>query len=138
MTKRRGHGEGSIRQRPDGLWEARLSLPDGRRKSFYDKSRQVVAKRLSEALRDRDKGAMVIADERLTVERYLADWLERMQPPRIRPSTHRRYGQQMAHVIRAYGDLRLTRLTASHLATCRAARGARRCATAGVSHVQCH
>ncbi|HZC04295.1 MAG TPA: site-specific integrase [Ktedonobacterales bacterium] len=117
MTKRRGHGEGSIRQRPDGLWEARLSLPDGRRKSFYDKSRQVVAKRLSEALRDRDKGAMVIADERLTVERYLADWLERMQPPRIRPSTHRRYGQQMAHVIRAYGDLRLTRLTASHLAT---------------------
>ena len=116
MGKKRGNGEGSITQRADGLWEARLTLPDGRRKSIYNKSRQTVAQRLAEALRDRNKGIPIIADERLTVARYLADWLQRMQPPRIRPSTHRRYGQQLAHVIRAYGDLRLTRLTAAHLA----------------------
>lgn len=29
MTKRRGHNEGSIKQRADGLWEARVSLPGG-------------------------------------------------------------------------------------------------------------
>jgi hypothetical protein len=28
---RRGHNEGSIRQRADGTWEARLSLPNGKR-----------------------------------------------------------------------------------------------------------
>lgn len=114
---KRGNGEGGISQRPDGLWEARLTLADGRRKSFYNKSRQVVARKLAEALRDRNKGAPIIADERLTVARYLSDWLERMQPPRVRPSTHRRYGQQLAHVVSAYGDLRLTRLTAAQLAT---------------------
>lgn len=114
---KRGNGEGGISQRPDGLWEARLTLPEGKRKSFYSKSRATVARKLNEALRDRDKGAPIIADERLTVARYLSDWLERMQPPRVRPSTHRRYTQQLAHIIRAYGDLRLTRLTATQLAT---------------------
>lgn len=117
MSGKRHNGEGSIRQRSDGLWEARLSLPDGRRKSFYDKSRQVVARRLAEALRDRDKGVALIADERLTVAAHCAQWLERMQPPRVRPTTHRRYTQQLAHVARAYGDLRLAKLTAAHLAT---------------------
>lgn len=117
MTKRRGNGEGTITQRAnDGRWEARVTLPDGQRKCFYGKTRQEVARKLTEARRALDTGAGVIADERLTVGRYLADWLERMQPPRIRSSTHRRYTQQLAHVSRAYGDVRLTRLKASQLA----------------------
>lgn len=116
MVKKRGNGEGSIIQRPDGLWEARLTLTDGRRKSFYNKSRQVVARKLAEALRNREKGAAIITDERLTVVAYLAQWLERMAPPRVRPATHTRYRQQLAHVIRAYGQLRLTRLTAPQVA----------------------
>jgi integrase len=116
MSKRRGNGEGSITQRPDGIWEGRLTLLDGRRKSFYNKSRQVVARKLAEALRDREKGAAIVTDERLTVAAYLAQWLERMAPPRVRPSTHQRYAQLLAHVTRAYGEQRLTRLTARHLA----------------------
>jgi hypothetical protein len=39
-TKRRGHGEGSIKQRVDGLWEARISLEGGKRKSLYGKTRK--------------------------------------------------------------------------------------------------
>jgi hypothetical protein len=77
----------------------------------------VVARRLAEALRDREKGTAIITDERLTVAAYLAQWLERMAPPRVRPSTHMRYAQLLAHVTRAYGELRLTRLAAAHLAT---------------------
>lgn len=115
MSKKRGNGEGSIVQRPDGVWEARLTLPHGKRKSFYSKSRQVVARKLAEALRDREKGLSLITDERLTVSAYLANWLERMAPPRVRPSTHRGYVSALGHVTAAYGDLRLTRLTASHL-----------------------
>jgi hypothetical protein len=34
MTKR-ARGEGSIRKRPDGLWEARITLDSGKRQSFY-------------------------------------------------------------------------------------------------------
>lgn len=115
MGHKRGNGEGSISQRRDGTWEARLTLPDGKRKSFYNKSRQVVARRLAGALRDREKGLAIITDERLTVGSWLAQWLENMTPPRLRASTHIRYGYALAHVTRAYGDLRLTRLTAAHL-----------------------
>ena len=44
---RRGNSEGTITKRADGRWEARISLPDGKRKSFYGKTRQEVARRLS-------------------------------------------------------------------------------------------
>lgn len=116
MTRRRGNGEGTITQRLDGRWEARVTLLDGKRKCFYGRTRQEVARKLTEARRALDTGAGVIADERLTVAQYLELWLERMQPPRVRPSTHRRYMEQLAHVIRAYGSLRLTRLKAAQLA----------------------
>ena len=114
MSKRRGNGEGNIRQRSDGSWEARLTASDGRRKSFYDKSRQVVAKRLSEALRDRDRGIPIIGDERQTVEQYLALWLEQKRP-HVRYGTWRRYEQPHT----AYGSLhRLTALDEAHSAAC--------------------
>lgn len=111
MAKRRGNGEGTITQRLDGRWEARVTLLDGNRKCFYGKTRQDVARKLTEARRALDVGSSVIADERLTVAQYLALWLERMQPPRVRPSTHRRYTQLLAHVTRGCGSTRLTRLT---------------------------
>lgn len=115
MSKKRHNGEGSIRQRLDGVWEARLTLPDGRRKSFYDKSRQVVAKRLSEALRDRDRGLPIIGDERQTVAQYLALWLEQKRPY-VRYGTWRSYEQQARRMQLYIGDLRLTKLTAQHVA----------------------
>lgn len=115
MAKRRGNGEGTITQRIDGRWEARVTLLDGKRKCFYGKTRQEVARKLTEARRALDVGSSVIADERLTVAAYLVLWLERMRPPRVRPSTHRRYTQQLAHVIRTYGSIRLTRLSAAQV-----------------------
>lgn len=114
-SRKNANGEGSIGQRKDGLWQARLSLPDGKRKYFYGRTRQEVSRKLAAARRDRDRGLPVVTDERLTVERYLTQWLERMKPPRVRPSTHRRYTQLLAHVIRAHGSERLTLLTAHQL-----------------------
>lgn len=119
---KRGNGEGTISQRKNadgspGLWQARISLPDGRRKTFYGKTRQEVARKLAEATRDRDRGLPVVTDERLTVEQYLTQWLDRMRPPHIRASTHLRYTQLLQHVIRAHGNLRLTHLTAHQLTT---------------------
>ena len=47
MAKMREHNEGSIRKRPDGTWEARVTvgiMADGKqkRKSLYGKTRQEV------------------------------------------------------------------------------------------------
>jgi hypothetical protein len=50
MTRKRANGEGTIRKRPNGLWEARLSTPGHyRAKSFYGKT-QAEARRKRESV----------------------------------------------------------------------------------------
>jgi hypothetical protein len=65
--KRRGAGEGNIRQRDNGLWEARITLENGARRSLYGDTRQEVAKRLASAIRDQEAGISLARDERQTV-----------------------------------------------------------------------
>jgi hypothetical protein len=38
--KKRSAGHGNYRLRPDGRWEVRLTLPSGKCKSLYGKTRQ--------------------------------------------------------------------------------------------------
>lgn len=70
MKVKRGNNEGNIKRRADGRWEARITTCDGVRKSFYGRTRQEVARRLTEALRDQDQGLPIVG-ERQTVEQYL-------------------------------------------------------------------
>ena len=59
-TRKRGKGEGSIAQRADGRWMARISLggygKTRRVDTLYGATRDEVAKGLTKALRDRDTG----------------------------------------------------------------------------------
>jgi integrase len=113
-ARRHGNGEGTIRQRSDGRWEARLHLPGGKRRSFYGETRQEVARRIAEARRDRDKGLPIVG-EKQAVGQFLASWLE-MVKPTIRPSTWRRYRELLLlHVVPALGKVPLSRLTAQHI-----------------------
>src|SRR5262245_14424320 len=50
MAGRRGNNEGSIAKRGDGRWQGSVTVEGGKRKYFYGKTRQEVARRLSEAL----------------------------------------------------------------------------------------
>ena len=75
MSKR-ASGEGSVRQRPNGLWEARLSYVDptsGRRRSasFYAATAEEARDKLDEA-RDRIKEEAPVRDS----TQHLADWIE--------------------------------------------------------------
>jgi integrase len=107
---RRGNSEGTITRRKDGRWEARISLPDGRRKSFYGKTRQEVAKRLSEARHEVDRG-FPLPDERLTVGQHLASWFEGTRLY-VKPSTMRRYREfVLVHLIPGLGPISLSKLT---------------------------
>jgi integrase len=116
MPGKRGNSEGSIAKRKDGLWEARLTLPDGKRKSFYAKTRQEAARKLAEAIRDKDKG-LPVAMDRQTVEQYTQSWMEVMRA-KIRPRTWRRYEQHLrVHVLPTLGSVILTKLSAQHLQT---------------------
>src|SRR5579859_7684684 len=114
MTARRGNSEGTIRKRPDGRWEARISFEDGRRKSFYGKTRQEVAHRLAQARHELDSG-LPLLDERQTLQQYLESWIETIKP-QVRASSWRRYGDYVrVHLIPGLGRIPLAKLTAQHV-----------------------
>lgn len=112
---RRGNGEGTIGQRLDGRWEARIDLSSGgkrRRKSIYGRTRQEVQRRLTAALRARDQGVTVRTNERLTVGAYLDAWLRDTVRPSVRMATYVSYeGHVRGHLAPAIGSIPLVRLT---------------------------
>jgi integrase len=110
MTGKRANGEGSIRRRADGRYEAMVTLPDGKRKSFYGKTRAEASAALTAALRDLGQGVPIVA-EKQTVAEYLAWWLNGAAHG-LAPRTLTRY---RAHVMRniapALGRIRLAKLS---------------------------
>ncbi len=90
MQKRRGHNEGNIKQRADGLWEARISLPGGKRKSLYGKTRREAQDKLRAALRDVDAG-LDLATGRQKVGQFLDQWLDASVRPSVKVKTYEGY-----------------------------------------------
>src|SRR3990172_11104808 len=113
MSKR-GNNEGSVYKRKDGRWTAAITLPAGARKSFYGATRQEVAAKLAEAIRNKDKGLPAI-NERRTVAAYLQEWLAAVRPT-VRASTWDRYEQYVrVHLAPAIGRYALARLTPAQI-----------------------
>src|SRR5260370_35064765 len=83
---RRGFGEGSIYPRGDGRWVSYLRMPDGRKKFFSGRTREVVRERLAEAHLQMQVGRPVVGRDR-TVAPYLGRWLTAAAVPRLRPTT---------------------------------------------------
>jgi integrase len=126
MTKkgRRGRGEGGIRKRKDGRWEGILDLGivvDGRRKtkSVYGRTRAEAASRLREAQRKHEEGTL--ADDRMTVGKWLDHWVSSILPNRVANNTLARSTlDQYEDMVRLHlkpglGHHRLTRLTPTHV-----------------------
>jgi integrase len=116
MATRRGHGEGMIRQRKDGLWEARIDLgwkgEKRDRKSFYGKTRREVAEKLKTALADQQKGILPAKSARQTLGQYLTDWLQNSVKPNVRSKTHASYKQLCDLYIRPkLGKVQLSQLS---------------------------
>lgn len=124
-SKKRGQGEGSVTQRSDGLWEAKVSLgytagADGKarrvRKSLYGKTRKEVADKLAKALRDHQQG-LPVAVERQTVGQFLDRWLEDVVKPARAAKTYASYAELMRlHAIPGLGHHPLAKLAPQHVA----------------------
>jgi len=115
-TKRRGHGEGTIKHRADGLWEARISLPAGKRKSFYGKSRREVQDKLRAALRDVDAGLDLTAG-RQTVGQFLDRWLADVVTPAKAWKTTATYADIVRlHLKPGIGHHHVAKLMPQHVA----------------------
>lgn len=112
---KRGQNQGSITQRADGTWHARITIPaTGRRKSFYGKTRLEVETKMTAALADLGQG--ILPSARQSVAEYLAWWLEHVVKSNRRPSTYRFYEQQVRiHLIPGLGRIELGKLTAAQV-----------------------
>ena len=115
MGTRRGHGEGSICQRSDGRWMARVDLGyvggKRKRKQIYGKTRKEVAEALKVVLRDQQQG-LPVAVERQTVEQFVARWLTDVVALKTRPRTHQSYREiARLHILPTLGAIQLTKLS---------------------------
>lgn len=117
--RRRGSGEGSIYQRPDGLWCAmiELGIVNGKRKRkyLYGATRKEVAEKLRQLFNQQQQG-INIDPERITVGEFLDRWLEQVIKPHRRPRTYSSYADTVRlHLKPRLGHHQLTKLTAIHV-----------------------
>lgn len=110
MPKRRGNNDGSYRQRPDGTWEVRITLPNGKRKSLYGKTHKEVQRTHREALDEMDRGLDLGARAR-PLARFLDEWIA-VVGPTLRPKTLHSYRQLIRlYITPALGHVQLGKLT---------------------------
>src|SRR4051812_25192273 len=87
---RRPKGEGTVGQRKDGRWEAKLTVSSSgskrQRRTFYAKTRAEATRKLRIALSKHDAN-LPIPGERETVRTFLAGWLTESAAPTLRPRT---------------------------------------------------
>ena len=94
-----------------------MSLPGGKRKSVYGKTKKEAREALKVALKKLDEGVDLGAPAQ-TLGVFLEHWLADSVRPRLAPKTHKTYRDLMrVHVIPALGTTRLDRLTAQQVAT---------------------
>jgi integrase len=112
---RRAPGTGTAaRLRADGRYECRVTVGrKGKRqvqRSFFGVSAAEAERKRDEAVRQL-AGGIILAGEKVTVERYLRDWLE-VKRGAVRASTWTRYRGIVTHnIIPAIGSVPLAKLT---------------------------
>lgn len=118
---RRGAGEGSISQRKDGRWQARIdlgvdALGRRRRKYLYGASKPEVVRKLRAALRGREAGQLAGGDQQgRTVRAWLEHWLETVHATR-EPNTYAAYRRAVhVHLAPAEGPPGLGRIRLDRL-----------------------
>jgi integrase len=108
--------QGTIRKRPNGLWEARLSISGQyETKSFYGKT-QAEARRKREEVRKALEVGHPLDTQRQTVGEYLEEWIEGPLKGSVALKTYADYAWICRkHLIPEIGRVRLSKLTAEDL-----------------------
>src|SRR5919205_1396437 len=109
---KRMNGEGSVRKRPDGRYEARVLLQDGRRISVSGKTAREVTREIRAIKVRHDAGQPIVRNEE-RVGTFLEAWLEHEIKRRRRAKTYASYTQMVrGHMLRDLGSIKLTELSA--------------------------
>lgn len=114
MAKRNASGAGSIRQRDNGLWEARFTYIDElgqkKRSSVYGKTQRETRRKLTAILKKVDDGTFV-KQKRYTVAQWLDIWVD-TYCTHLKPMTISGYKSKIKNRIKPYiGTVQLTALS---------------------------
>lgn len=117
MRQRRGHGEGSIKQRKDGRWQGSFELDpvNGKRARHYvyAKTRVECAAKLREAMDAQDHG--FVHDGKTTVGEYLQIWLKSRRGE-LKVTTFEFYSSCIDYYLTPYiGGIKLAALRPQHV-----------------------
>jgi integrase len=117
QRNRRGAGEGSLYQRQDGRWVARVIDTNGRSRSLYARTYREAEQKLHAARRAVEDG-FGVPDQQPTLGAYLTRWLENLPTTDVKPATVRFYTKYVEkHVLTEPLARRLlSRLTPGDLA----------------------
>ena len=92
MAKRNAQGSGSIRQRSNGRWEARVTVGTNpgtgkpERRSIYGATQKEVRQRMTEIINAIDKGTYQ-KPSKMTVALWLQEWLDTYAANKVKPLT---------------------------------------------------
>lgn len=116
-STRNASGGGTIRQRADGRWEARITLGHDpgtgkqKQRSIYGATQKEVRQKMQKALVELDEGTYT-APAKMTVKQWMEVWLTEYTA-NVKPSTLTSYRQHTKnHICPALGAIRLDALTA--------------------------
>lgn len=123
MAKKNANNGGSIRQRPDGRWEARVTIgtnpATGKpvRKSLYGSTQKEVKQKMTALLSDLDKGTYQ-EPSKMTVAQWFDEWLETFIRPTLKPLTVETYEKHIRnHIKPNIGALPLRSVRGTHIQT---------------------
>jgi integrase len=112
MTKRRANNEGSLYQRSNGTWRARVYL-DGKRLSFSSKTRQEAKAWLRKTIIQVETG-LTFQSAKTTLKDYLENWLVNVKTT-LRPGTWYQYEMSCrVHILPSLWMIKLKDLNPGH------------------------
>lgn len=121
VPKKRGAGDGTIAQRKDGRWCARVRYVDPltklqSRAIFYGKTRQEAADKLREA-QNRIAGRQSARQQGVRLRDFLDRWMREVVEPTLRDTTRRSYKNVVEKHLKpsALGDLKLRDLNEAQI-----------------------
>lgn len=114
-------GAGSIRQRPDGSWEGRVSVGTdpgtGKpiRRSIYGSTQAEVRKKITAILREVDNGTYQ-APDKTTVSEWLDTWMKTFCVTKVKPLTYSTYETVIkTHIKPSIGAVKLQAVKGLHV-----------------------
>lgn len=118
---RRSKGEGSVRQRADGMWEARYSAGfdiygKRMRPTIVGESEKIVRRNLINAISKVNRGEHTDSST-LTLEQWVRRWLEVYKKGKIKDITYSRYFGTLELTVcnNPIGKIKLSKLTNDHI-----------------------